>query len=141
MAIIETEDMEMVSIARNNLSTGHIKWADEQMDIVIAEDNKQEDMVIEYSGGEHVEMILVYMLGVEMVPEYEEMDKEMEPEDNVIKYCPGMEVVLPSYTFRGYNAHCSRICLDRIRYKQVIPNKYAICMEVQVYSLLNTLQT
>ena len=42
MAIIDKEDVEMVSIARNNLSTGHIKWADEQMDIVITEDTKQE---------------------------------------------------------------------------------------------------
>ena len=39
-----------------------------------------------------------------------------ELEDEDIKYCPGMGVVLPSYTFKGYKAHCSKICPDRIRY-------------------------
>ena len=66
------------------------------MNIVIAEDTEQEDMVVEHSVGVAVEMDFVNVSGVEMEPEYEELDKVMEQEDDVIKYCPGMEVVLPS---------------------------------------------
>ena len=69
MAIINTEYVEMVNIPSNILCTGHIKWAEEQMDIVIMEDTKQEDMVIEHSGGEPVEMDLMYGSGVMMVSE------------------------------------------------------------------------
>ena len=47
MAIIDTEDMVMVTVDKNNLSTGHIKWADEQMDIVNKEE-AQEDMMTEH---------------------------------------------------------------------------------------------
>jgi hypothetical protein len=45
-----------------------------------------------------------------------EVDMGVEPEVEGIKYCPGLEVGLPSYIFRGYKAHCSKICPDRIRY-------------------------
>ena len=52
MAIIDTEDVVMATVASSNLSKGHIKWADEQMDIVITEEAKQEYMIIEQLGGE-----------------------------------------------------------------------------------------
>ena len=44
----------------------------------------------------------------------------VEPEVVGIKYCPGLEMELPTYIFRGYKAHCSKICPDRIRYD--VPN-------------------
>jgi hypothetical protein len=57
------------------------------------------------------------VIGLPTTGDQGEVDNVMvELEDGDIKYCPGMGVVLPSYTFRGYKAHCSKICPDRIRY-------------------------
>jgi hypothetical protein len=161
MAIIDTEDVVMVTV---DTSSGLMsRWT------LIMEDTKQEDMVIEHSGGEPVEMDLMYGSGVMMVSEeckeetmnlvgghlpdvvgsmvgvesyivyphhcgsvhtpllspatitengvelgcviglhttgdHEEVAKVMKPEDDRIKYSPGLEFVLPSYTFVRYNA-------------------------------------
>ena len=65
---------------------------------------------------------MVALDSMEMEPEYGGEDKVMEPEDDMIKYCPGMEVVIPSYTFRGYNAHSSKVWPDRIIYGQNRPS-------------------
>ena len=177
MDIIDTEDVVLVTVTSDNLEAVDIKWADEQMDIMVKEHTGQEDMMmIDYSGeeveldidirmvqeeykkdtvtlmGGHlpgedsvvgVESYFVYphhyggghtpllrpatitekgvelgcVIGLPTTGDQGEVDNMVvELEDEDIKYCPGLGVVLPSYTFKGYKAHCSRICPDRIQY-------------------------
>ena len=66
MALIDTEDVEMLTTAQTDPSKGHIKWADEQMDTVIVEDTEQKDTVVEHSVEEAVE---IYILKVSRVEE------------------------------------------------------------------------
>ena len=52
-------------------------------------------------------------------------DMEMEPGSGGvamemeigIKYCPGIEIILPSYTFMETKAHSSRVWPDRNRFE------------------------
>ena len=44
VAIIDTEDVEMLDPAQTNPSTGNIKWMEELMDTVSMEDGVKEDM-------------------------------------------------------------------------------------------------
>ena len=67
VAIIDTDDVEMVNTAQTDPSTGYIKRADEQMDTVIMENTEKEDMVVEHSLEEAVEMDIVKVSVVEEV--------------------------------------------------------------------------
>ena len=80
-----------------------------------------------HCGGEHTPLLrtgtitekgvdLDCVIGLLTTGDQGEVGMGVEPELMGIKYCLGLEIELPTFIFRGYNAHCSKICPDRIRY-------------------------
>jgi hypothetical protein len=106
VAIIDTEDVEMLDPSQTNPSTGDIKWMDELMDTVSMEDAMKEDMDTEesntmlgHSGEEAVamgimagpvgeEMVLGSLEPIEMETDHGGLDKKMGPEEeDMIMFC------------------------------------------------------
>ena len=67
-------------------------------------------------------------------------DKYREDKDNTlgIKYCPGIEVTLPRYTYENHKPHCSRIWPDRITSRQDIVKTQNILSSVETHRSIMT---
>ena len=124
--IIDTEDVVLLDSAKTNPRTIQIKWTDNPLDKmeleegnVVEMDRTGTDMEIGHYGEEAEDMDTLKEVVVLEMPSGTKDDREqgsggvaMETEIG-IKYCPGMEIILPAYSFMETMVHISRVWPDR----------------------------
>ena len=147
--IIDTEDVVLLDSAKTNPRTIQIKWTDNPLDKmeleegnVVEMDRTGTDMEIGHSGEEAEDMDTLKEVVVLEMPSGSKDDMEMEPGSGGvamemeigIKYCPRIEIILPSYTFMETKAHSSRVWPDSNRFELDKPSVHTLLPGTMVSS-------